>query len=241
MKNTPEAYGSSGLHILDSIPDRQADILLNKRCNLGAAKIGFPYNRTCCSLYPLQVPSQIILVILGAIVLHFNSHIPKATLGANQFSPNTGTDVCIFFFATLNCYQTDRLLTFEKANKQYYPHEFLGVCLLSAMIGRASVRKNTDRVPLSRSDVEDTRDSGFLSRNQTEEWKGWMQCIVLLYHYTGASKIRWIYKLVRLLVASYLFMTGYGHTVYFLRSGRFSNVRPAFYYASTYSAVFFHT
>jgi hypothetical protein len=31
MKDTPEEYDSSGLHMLDSIADRQADILLNKR------------------------------------------------------------------------------------------------------------------------------------------------------------------------------------------------------------------
>lgn len=54
-----------------------------------------------------------------------------------------------------------------------------------------------------------------------------MQCIVLLYHYTGASKIPWMYKLVRLLVASYLFMTGYEHIIYFLRSGKFSLKRAA--------------
>ena len=84
MMDTPEAYDSSGLHVLDSVSDRQADILLNKRCNSEAAKIRFPYNCTCCSLYPVPVPSQIIMVILGSIVFTSNSHMPKATPAAKQ-------------------------------------------------------------------------------------------------------------------------------------------------------------
>lgn len=59
-------------------------------------------------------------------------------------------------------------------------------------------------------------DGGFMNRDQTEEWRGWMQIIVLAYHYTGGSKVGWVYAGVRVLVGAYLFMTGYGHASYFL-------------------------
>ena len=54
-----------------------------------------------------------------------------------------------------------------------------------------------------------------------------MQFVILIYHYTGASRILWIYKTVRLLVASYIFMTGFGHTVFFYQRSDYSLRRSA--------------
>lgn len=49
-----------------------------------------------------------------------------------------------------------------------------------------------------------TKDA-LLSRDQTEEWKGWMQIVFLLYHYFAAKEL---YNFIRVLIASYVWMTG---------------------------------
>lgn len=64
-----------------------------------------------------------------------------------------------------------------------------------------------------------------LHREQTDEWKGWMQLVILVYQVTGASKVLPIYMLVRALVSAYLFLTGYGHFYFTWKTGDTGLVR----------------
>lgn len=73
--------------------------------------------------------------------------------------------------------------------------------------------------------TEDSKSTRVLHREQTLEWKGWMQIVILIYQVTGASKVLPIYMLVRTLVSSYLFLTGYGHFYYTWKTGDTSLVR----------------
>jgi len=61
-----------------------------------------------------------------------------------------------------------------------------------------------------------------LPRHQTDEWRGWMQVAFVLYHYFSVSEM---YTIIRLLIASYIFLTGYGNLTYFLNTSDFSPIR----------------
>ena len=53
--------------------------------------------------------------------------------------------------------------------------------------------------------IKPIKDLSLLGREQTEEWKGWMQFIFLLYHYFHAEEV---YNSVRVMITCYVWMTG---------------------------------
>ena len=63
------AYEESGIHVVESVANRKADILLNLRCNAGRRM--YPFDRTCCSNYsqPGWVQWLLLLLFLGVLPL----------------------------------------------------------------------------------------------------------------------------------------------------------------------------
>jgi len=54
-----------------------------------------------------------------------------------------------------------------------------------------------------------------LNRDQTEEWKGWMQVMFVWYHYYKAAET---YNMIRIFIACYVWMTGFGNfSFYWIR------------------------
>ncbi|KAI8000999.1 Protein REDUCED WALL ACETYLATION 3 [Camellia lanceoleosa] len=64
----------------------------------------------------------------------------------------------------------------------------------------------------------------YLNRQQTEEWKGWMQVLFLMYHYFAATEI---YNAIRIFIAAYVWMTGFGNFSYYYIRKDFSLARFA--------------
>ena len=65
-------------------------------------------------------------------------------------------------------------------------------------------------------------DSTILNRAQTEEWKGWMQFMFLLYHYYAASET---YNSIRIMITCYVWMTGFGNFSFFYLKRDYSLTR----------------
>lgn len=226
LRGQSGAYESDGLHVIDVVADAQADVLLNTLCNEHLAT--FKENGrsavsssdySCCNNYVSVWNTATAMIAIIAvsfcsvlqIMPRLGSHLNNRVLCAAS----------TLILAVMVCMLADRSPLFVKVNKRFRLDHFLAPWVAALVVGVASIR----RVP-SKSDAL-TPEPVIAPVHQTDEWKGWMQVIILLYHYTGASKILWAYQLARILVASYLFMTGYGHTRYFLQTQDFSLRRVA--------------
>jgi N-acetylneuraminate 9-O-acetyltransferase len=87
---------------------------------------------------------------------------------------------------------------FDHSGKQYSRDLFMFILIIFFAYGFYTIR------PI--------QDLSILSRDQTEEWKGWMQFIFLLYHYFHAEEV---YNSVRVMITCYVWMTGFGNLQFF--------------------------
>ncbi len=67
--------------------------------------------------------------------------------------------------------------------------------------------------------VRKSRGSDILNRDQSEEWKGWMQFLFVMYHQQAAVGA---YNLIRVFVSAYVWMTGFGNFSFFYVRGDYS-------------------
>jgi len=129
-------------------------------------------------------------------------------------------------------------------NHPPYPHDektydrdefFFWTILVVVIAGGHSLKKNVDirnnaTRQTSRSAIkqgmqnnrnrdENSPDNAILNRYQTEEWKGWMQFIFLLYHYMYAVEV---YNGIRVMITCYVWMTGFGNFMFFQKTNDYS-------------------
>ncbi|CAN0140181.1 unnamed protein product, partial [Heterosigma akashiwo] len=72
------------------------------------------------------------------------------------------------------------------------------------------------------TDVRKSKTTDILNREQTEEWKGWMQFMFLLYHYFSAHEV---YNSIRVMITCYVWMTGFGNFSFFYIKRDFGALR----------------
>ncbi|KAH7104658.1 Cas1p-domain-containing protein [Auriculariales sp. MPI-PUGE-AT-0066] len=207
------SQSSDGLHFSNAVIQAQVNVLLNYKCNEGLP-VKFPRDHTCCRAYP--TPSYIQLFVLFVVV----AWGPIARFGRSYISESPPLSLSLPNPNFWLCRRPKPILVnlfpgediWLKEQKDYDPWIFSFLALASLAAGLATM-KSADK------------DLGFLNREQTDEWKGWMQIAILIYHYLGASKVSGIYNPIRALVAAYLFMSGYGHTTFYLKKADFGFLR----------------
>ncbi|ONI27955.1 hypothetical protein PRUPE_1G113400 [Prunus persica] len=116
-------------------------------------------------------------------------------------------------------YLCDRTDFFNTATKSYNRDLFIFLYFLLIIVSAmASFTIHNEKSPLTGKSIL------YLNRHQTEEWKGWMQVLFLLYHYFAATEI---YNAIRVFIAAYVWMTGFGNFSYYYVRKDFSLARFA--------------
>ncbi|XP_013912962.1 PREDICTED: CAS1 domain-containing protein 1 isoform X3 [Thamnophis sirtalis] len=208
-----------------------AMILMNNHCN----KIVKPIDGSCCQPQPpvtlIQklafcfLASSVIGYLILVLIRHNNNQKNKLCTDMESGeekkpatnSPTVSTletlfqSLCKLGLIMGYFYLCDRANLFMKENK-FYTHSSFFIPIIYILV-------------LGVFYTENTKETKVLNREQTDEWKGWMQLVILIYHISGASTFLPVYMHIRVLVAAYLFQTGYGHFSYFWIKGDFGIYR----------------
>ncbi|GLT67265.1 hypothetical protein SLA2020_395860 [Shorea laevis] len=111
-------------------------------------------------------------------------------------------------------YICDRTDVFGSSKKSYNWDLFLFLYFLLIIVSAiTSFKRHHDKSPFSGKSIL------YLNRHQTDEWKGWMQI-----HYFAAAEI---YDAIRVFIAVYVWMTGFGNFSYYCVRKDFSLARFA--------------
>ena len=101
--------------------------------------------------------------------------------------------IAILGFIMFFYYLCDNNHYFAATERTYSRDLFWFLFLLLVAVAAGLTRKETpDKI---------------LNREQTEEWKGWMQVMFVWYHYFKAAET---YNAIRVFIAAYVWMTGFG-------------------------------
>ncbi|CAJ1390495.1 unnamed protein product [Effrenium voratum] len=131
----------------------------------------------------------------------------QAWLCQNIAAWRAGAELCVLLGLLYVC---DRTSLLPDGPKMRDPRQFWTLWALIVVAACFTARKGDDKAPLS--------------RDQTDEWKGWMQIMFLMYHYFEEKEV---YNAIRVYIAAYVWMTGYGNFHLYRKGKSFTLRRTA--------------
>ncbi|KAI1417759.1 Cas1p-domain-containing protein [Hypoxylon sp. FL1857] len=234
MTSDPEGFRADGLHVSDSIAAHKLDIVLNARCNAAGKARKRSFKGTCCVgeprnlLYLLALMIWMVTTIFRSWSICFFSMKRQSSLQAELVRAGDVIASTLVF-----CWFCDGGSDVGKMERHYQQNDFIRISLLWLVASIFTSRKNRqiDEPLLLANEFKwnppGYRGPGYLSRNHSDEIKGLMQGFILLYHYHYASQTLWVYKIIRLFISGYFYLSGYGHTLYLMKTENFSLRRVA--------------
>ena len=226
------AYDDIGIHVNTAIAAAELDIILNRVCNSAPLE---PPSHYCCSrprcIHVIQSAIFFVtptILFLSSIFELLSAHNARLVAKLRPCTISRIRAVAVLAGVALYCFHADRMPIFERVAKLVNVRVFCILCAFLLVAGMCLTGKCKAQLDEKGGHDTPTAAAAILPREQTEEWKGWMQLLILLYHYFGMSQVLWVYKIVRLLVGSYLFLTGFGHATYLLKTNDFSLRRFGF-------------
>ena len=207
FEGDPGAYSEDGIHVARDIRERAVSVLLNERCNPGLKPDLQRTTSLGCISYERPGVVQLCLLIasvaIAALVL-VKREDTAMTAAIEALAP--------MGFAAVLSYLAERTHIFIKSDRLQS-----GVALPLLLMGFvvASVAS------LRRFSGEAVAQC-FMPREHTNEWKGFLQALILLLNFFDASSSLAGHKLLRLAVGTYIFLSCYGHATYFLTTGDYS-------------------
>ncbi|XP_055390090.1 N-acetylneuraminate 9-O-acetyltransferase [Condylostylus longicornis] len=220
-----------GYKLDDLALQHDVQIILNMYCN---DYMNYNDGSCCSSPEPytvLQIVSYsvfgvCIVLVLGMLLRRWiltirgiTFYVPLNQAAGDGVTPISGTtDYSTALFAMANLgiilayfYLCDRTNFFMKENKYYSEFSFwIPVGYVFA---------------LGLFFTEDSRFTKVLNRDQTDELRGWMLLVILIYYMTGADRVLSIHMHIKVLISAYIFLAGYSHFTYMWQTGNFGIVR----------------
>lgn len=210
VEGDPDAYNEDGIHFAKDVRDRALSVLLNERCNAGLKRDLERTGSLGCVSYERPGLVQVCVLILCAVtaaLLVVKREDTALTATVESLAP--------LALAGLMSYLVERTHVFMKADR-LWDGTAAGV-VFAAFCAAAVVSFRYLQAGEAR----------FMPREHTDEWKGWLQVLVLLLGYFDGGSSLLAHKALRLVSATYIFLSTYGHATYFLTTGDFSPRRAA--------------
>lgn len=211
VEGDPDAYNEDGIHLEKDVRERALSVLLNERCNAGLKPDLQRSGSLGCVSHERPGLVQIcvlILCVVTAALLVVKREDTALTATVEALAP--------LAFAGLMSYLIERTHVFIKVDRLWDGTAATAVFMAFCAASVVSVRHTTQG-----------GEARFMPREHTDEWKGWLQTLVLLLSYFDGGSSLIAHKALRLAAASYIFLSTYGHATYFLTTGDYSPRRAA--------------